>query len=208
MKKHIILPLERVWAKAFLCPWKQWLCVPWHMRLVVFLPLLLKSKVLCFHCFLPTLKSSPIYLCILWKYYWGRMGGFRSSIKCQNLPTLHPPAFWLLISILWGAPGTDSRQKYSGSLKYRYTVSWAVNKSHACLLLSANNIFFQMKCMTSVQKGAFQLNGRQWLTDQPRTVTPSSPVDRIVHLPIQSNKSCSISIPFPSSPSLGPKLTS
>lgn len=49
MKKHVILPLERVWAKPSLCLWEQWLYVPWHMGLVVLL--LLKSKVLCFYWF-------------------------------------------------------------------------------------------------------------------------------------------------------------
>lgn len=188
-----------------LCLWEQWLYVPWHMGLVVLL--LLKSKVLCFYCFFP-LQPSPNYLCILWKYHWWRMGGFRISIKCQNLPTMAPPASWLLTPVLWGAPGTDSRQKCAESLKHRYTDSWAVDKSHVCLLLSTKKIFFQMKCMTSVQKGAFQLNGKLWLINQPRTVTPSSPVARIAHLPIKNNKSCSINIPFPSSPSLGPKLAS
>lgn len=36
---------------------------------------------------------------------------------------------------------------------------------------------------------AEQFNGSQWLINQPRTVTPSGPVARIAHLPIQSNNS-------------------
>lgn len=124
--------------------------------------------------FMLLLFFSPFSLILITSAYceniieW-RMGGFRSSIKCQNLPTLSPPASWPLTPVLWDALGTDNRQKCAGSLKHRYTASWEVNKSHACLFLSIKKIFFQMKCMTSVQKGAFQLNGRLWLIDQPST---------------------------------------
>lgn len=87
MKKHVNLSLERALAKASLFPWKQWLHVPWHIGLMVFLFFQRATFMLLLLLFF-SLSHLPITsACCENIIGWG-MGGFRSSIKCQNQLTL------------------------------------------------------------------------------------------------------------------------